>query len=156
MKKEVLALKQNDFPDEVYWKFDNSGIYSTKSIYRWLEKDIVGSNFKWIWDAKLPLKIQIFLWQVGQNAILTRDNMKKRAWPGNPCCSFCNQLETTSHLLFLCPVSRVVWRTVGALLGTDCCPNSIWQYYTWMYSFLPGFEKKIILRAWQRYAGPYG
>ncbi|XBH97563.1 hypothetical protein VPH35_127217 [Triticum aestivum] len=27
--------------------------------------------------------------------------MKKRAWPRNPCCSFCNQLETTSHLLFL-------------------------------------------------------
>ena len=108
MKREVLALKQNDLPDEVYWKFDKTGLYSTKSMYRWLEKDVAGSNFNWIWDAKLPLKIQIFLWQVGHNAILTRDNMKKRAWPGNPCCSFCNQLETTPHLLFLCPVSRVI------------------------------------------------
>ena len=78
---------------------------------------------------------------MGQNAILTRDNMKKRFWPGNPCCSFYNQLEPPSHLLFLCPVSTVVWRTVWALLGTDSCPNSIWQYYTWIYSFLPGFEK---------------
>ena len=30
MNREVLALKQNDLPDEIYWKFDNSGVYSTK------------------------------------------------------------------------------------------------------------------------------
>ena len=47
--------------------------------------------------------------------------------------------------MFLCPVSRVVWRTVGSVLGTDCCPNTIWQYYVWMYSFLPGFEQIYIV-----------
>ena len=44
MKKEVLTLKQNDFPDEIYWKFDNSGKYTTNSMYRWLERDIAGSS----------------------------------------------------------------------------------------------------------------
>lgn len=60
---------------------------------------------------------------------------------GDPCSSFCDQLETSQHLLVLCPVSRVVWRTVGSLLGTDCCPYFVWQYYTWACSFLLGLDK---------------
>ena len=27
------------------------------------------------------------------------------------------------------------------MLGTECCPNSLWQYYVWIYAFLPGFDK---------------
>ncbi|KAE8781829.1 hypothetical protein D1007_44845 [Hordeum vulgare] len=30
----------------------------------------------------------------------------------------------------------VVWRMVGAMLGTDCGPNSIWQFYAWIHAFL--------------------
>uniref|UniRef100_A0A8I7B2L2 Uncharacterized protein n=1 Tax=Hordeum vulgare subsp. vulgare TaxID=112509 RepID=A0A8I7B2L2_HORVV len=39
--------------------------------------------------------------------------------------------------MFLCPVARVVWRTVGSMLGTEYVPNSMWQYYAWINSFLP-------------------
>lgn len=56
-----------------------------------------------------------------------------------PLCTFCDEIET-QHLLFLCPVSRIIWRVAGSMLGTECCPNSIWQYYVWM-AFLPGFDK---------------
>lgn len=65
--------------------------------------------------------------------------MTKKQWPGNPC-SLCDQVESTQHLFFLCPVARVVWRTVGAVLGTDLCPNSLWQYYVWCNTFLPDGE----------------
>lgn len=100
----------------------------------------LGSNG--IWKSNIPIKIQILLWQTSQNAILPRDNMKKkRQWPNDPRCSFCDKLETARHLLFLCLVSTVVWRTIGSMLGTDCCPNSIWRYYVWMYAFLSGFDK---------------
>ena len=136
-----MGLNTTAKEDVVLWGLSKNAKYSTKSMYNWLEKPLHGSNYRWIWGVKLPLKIQIFLWQMAQNAILTRDNMKKRLWPGEPCCSFGDKLETAQHLLFLCPVSRVVWRTVGSVLGTDCCPNTIWQYYVWMYSFLPGLDK---------------
>ena len=93
-------------------------------------------DFRWIWKAKIPLKIQIFLWQLFQDAILTREVMKKRNWSGNPRCSFCRDIETSQHLFFTCPVARVIWRTVGCVLGTDLCPNNIWQYFSWCYVFL--------------------
>ena len=52
--------------------------------------------------ATIPLKIKIFLWQLFQNVILTRDNMPSRYLPGNPACFFlygCGDCE--SHVLHL-------------------------------------------------------
>ena len=57
VKKGVLNLKKSELPDEVYSKLENSKVYTTKSMYRWVEKDLVGSSFKWIWAANIPLKI---------------------------------------------------------------------------------------------------
>jgi hypothetical protein len=56
--------------------------------------------YKWIWSTKLPLKIKKFMWQLFQDVVLTRDNMKKRKWPGSPICSICRQEETANHLFF--------------------------------------------------------
>ncbi|KAI4986167.1 hypothetical protein ZWY2020_018797 [Hordeum vulgare] len=39
--------------------------------------------------------------------------------------------------MFLCLVARVVWRTVGSILRTECGPNYTWQYYVWINAFLP-------------------
>ncbi|XBH74813.1 hypothetical protein VPH35_101691 [Triticum aestivum] len=64
--------------------------------------------------------------------------MSKRKWPGNPYCSFCNQVETVQHLFFTCPVARIVWRSIGVVLGTDRCPSNYWQYFVWCHKFLPG------------------
>uniref|UniRef100_A0A453D481 Reverse transcriptase zinc-binding domain-containing protein n=1 Tax=Aegilops tauschii subsp. strangulata TaxID=200361 RepID=A0A453D481_AEGTS len=53
-----------------------------------------GPNYKMVWKAPIPLKIKIFLWQLFQNAVPTRDNMRIRKWHGNPVCSFCTDIET--------------------------------------------------------------
>lgn len=66
---------------------------------------------------------------------------KRKKWPGNHRCSFCRQRETSQHLFFTCPVARIVWRFVGVTLGTECCPNSYWQYFSWCNAFLPAGEK---------------
>src|SRR3954467_9985643 len=97
-----------------------------------------GPNYKWIWKAQIPLKIKFFLWQMMQNAILTRDNMKKRKWPGNPKCSFCNQVETRDHLFFNCVSSQVVWGSIGMILRTNTRPSSVSQTITWFHAFWPG------------------
>jgi hypothetical protein len=63
------------------------------------------------------LKIKIFLWQLFQNAILTRDNLKKRKWGGSPLCSFCQQEETMTHLFFECSNAKVIWGNLGGIFG---------------------------------------
>jgi hypothetical protein len=86
-------------------------------MYQHLEKNLAGSHNKWIWKAKVPLKIKIFLWQLFQNAILTRDNLKKRKWGGSPLCSFCQQEETMTHLFFECSNAKVIWGNLGGIFG---------------------------------------
>ncbi|XBH77979.1 hypothetical protein VPH35_104355 [Triticum aestivum] len=34
-----------------------------------------------------------------------------------------------------------MWRTVRCMVCMDCCPNYIWQYFSWCYNFLPDGEK---------------
>ena len=81
------------------------------------------------------------MWQLSQDAVLTRQVMRTRKWTGNPTCSFCNELETSQHLFFTCPVAKVIWRCVGIVLGTEMCPNSYWQYFAWCHTFLPDGQK---------------
>ena len=81
------------------------------------------------------------MWHLFQNAVLTRDNMKKIKWSGSPRCSFCSNDESANHLFFECSVARVVWGVVGNILGTQYCPNNVWQSIVWFYTFLPGGDK---------------
>ena len=70
--------------DTPIWKWNKSSRFSTKSVYEFLTKEDSGKHFKHIWKAKIPYKIKIFMWLVENNAILTKDNMIKRHWVGNP------------------------------------------------------------------------
>jgi hypothetical protein len=75
-------------PDCVSWSLNANGVYSMKSMYQFLERNLAGSHNKWIWKSNIPLKIKIFLWQVFQNAILTRDNLKKKEVTWVSCVPF--------------------------------------------------------------------
>lgn len=124
-------------------------------MYEHLENNIAGCDFRFIWSAKLPLKIQIFLWQLFQDAIITRDVMSRRKWKGNPRCSFCLDRETSQHLCFSCPVARVVWRTVGCMVGTNNGPDNLWQFYAWCFAYMPN-ELGFILVVWRLSVGRCG
>ena len=44
--------------DKVVWSLIPKGGFTTKSLYQHLERGIYGSHNKWIWKAKIPLKIK--------------------------------------------------------------------------------------------------
>ena len=113
MSRVISEIQLCEGGDQVFWGFNGSDKYTTKSMYKWLENPLSGCHYKWIWKAKVPLKIKIFMWQLAQDAVLTRQVMKKKKWPGNPCCSFCNEVETSQHLFFKGPVARVVLALCG-------------------------------------------
>jgi hypothetical protein len=53
-----------------------------------LTKNDNGPEFKNIWKSKLPEKIRIFMWFLAQGVVLTKENMLKKNWKGNPGCYF--------------------------------------------------------------------
>jgi hypothetical protein len=82
-----------------------------------------------IWKAKIPYKIKIFLWLTENEAILTKDNMIKRKWVGDPSCQFCEGLEDILHLLFRCFTTKCVWAIVAKSMGAQEIPTSAEQYW---------------------------
>jgi hypothetical protein len=108
-------------------------------VYDHLTKDVTGKNFQHmhIWKAKTPYKIKIISWLMENNAVLTKDNIIKRKWKGNPTCLFCDQAESLEHLFFQCTIAKCVWGMVGACLGATNVPNSIEQYKEWIRKLLP-------------------
>jgi hypothetical protein len=113
-----LATKLNevelsDEPDVVLWKWIKNKIFSVKSVYEHLTRDDRGSSYRRIWKSKISTKIKTFMWLIEQDAILTKDNMLKRKWHGDPNCYFCNSPESMNHLFFECPVTKVTWGVIA-------------------------------------------
>lgn len=127
--------------DKVAWKFGTKGLFSVKSVYSALTVNESGKYHKMIWKSKIPEKIKIFLWMALNNAILTKDNMIKRNWPGDPSCYFCSQPETVDHLLFQCSTAKVVWATVAVCFGANNIPRSLTQCWEWCDRWLPMGKK---------------
>jgi hypothetical protein len=136
----LLSLNLSADPDSIFWSLNENNVFSTRSVYRWLERNIARSYNRWIWKAKFSLKIKVFLWQLCQDVVLTRENMKNRNWPGSPRCSFCNLLESNNHLFFTSKIARVVWGILGKALGTSRVPQS--------FMFSCHNERSSILSFW--------
>jgi hypothetical protein len=78
-----------------------------------LPRDDNGNAYNRVWKSKVPEKIKMFTWLVEQKYILTKDNMVKRKWKGNPGW-FCTCPQTTDHLLLECPTAKV-WGGEGVI-----------------------------------------
>jgi zinc-binding in reverse transcriptase len=80
----------------------------------WLnDEGTLSKDYHILWHSKLPLKIQIFLWLIRKNRILTKDNLVKRGWQGNTNYVFCLKKETYDHLFVTCPLVNCIWQWIA-------------------------------------------
>ena len=118
-------------PDRVVWSLEKSGRFSVKSLYEGLTKNECGVSLKRNWKGKIPAKIKIFLWLVSNDVVLTKDNLLKRKWQGDPTCVFCECDETIPHLFFQCPVAKVIWLVIAKCFGASNIPMNLNQCWCW-------------------------
>lgn len=117
--------------DVIVWKFGHLSTFSVKSMYNAMAINDSGPYHKKIWKGKVPAKIKIFLWLMMNNAILTKDNLLKRKWVGDPSCHFCDNDETISHLFFQCSTAKAVWAIAAKSIGANNVPRSLGQCWIW-------------------------
>ena len=109
--------------DRLAWKWEVSGFFSVRSIYRILNfRGVCFPNPMIWWQLPLPYKIQIFMWLLARNRILTKHNLCRKGWVGNTSCQFCPDSETTDHLFLKCRLAQHLWFWMG---------KSQDQFYTW-------------------------
>jgi len=87
---ELQAVNLNSNLDSVIWALESNKKFSTKSLYQFLIDCGVASKMAgYIWKAKLPLKIKVFLWQIFNNKLLVAQSLIKRGWKGSRGCCVC-------------------------------------------------------------------
>lgn len=127
--------------DCISWKLEKNGKFSVKSLYNGLTRNESGLYHKRIWKGKIPPKIKIFLLLLTNDAILTRDNLIRRKWNGDPKCLFCDADEIITHLFFQCPIAKVIWSVVAVCLGANNISSNLDQCWKWCESWLPYGKK---------------
>lgn len=102
--RDILVFPLENVSDEIRWSLEKNNKFSVKSTYNALTSNDAGVYHKLIWKGKIPAKIKIFMWLMINDAILTKDNLIRRKWKGDPACHFCDNHESISH-----PKSYGLW-----------------------------------------------
>jgi hypothetical protein len=114
------GINYSDCPDQLIWKYESSGLYSSKSLYAIVNfRGVQPVYLHDVGDLKIPLRIQNFLKIFSQNKILTRDNLRKKGIPKPLECSLCKEIESVSHLFFDCLISRLLWHEVQEIFNAE-------------------------------------
>jgi hypothetical protein len=142
-----MEINLSDAADSLHWKLSVLGVFSVKSMYTDLiNTGPISRMTKRIWERskrwkiKVPLKIKVFMWFVHKGVILTKDNLAERNWEGSKRCCFCDQEETKEHLFLLCPLAKLLWRTIHVAFNVTPPISVTHLFGTW----LTGIEPKTV------------
>jgi len=95
------------------------------------------------------------MWLISHNVILTKDNLLKRKWQGDPKCQFCPENETITHMFFECSMAKFVWSLVAMVVGSSCRPCSFDQFWEWVQNTCL-LDQNSTWWGWPQSAGPFG
>ena len=110
--------------DTVVWPHSPSARFSVKSLYGKLIAGSTTSKFNWIWRARIPPKVKVFLWQASRGRLPTGDQIRKRNDPGSDRCALCGMREDTSHIFFNCVLANLFWCCIRSWLHVSWAPTS--------------------------------
>jgi hypothetical protein len=104
-----IALEEHSI-DLVFWALDQTKLFTTKSLYRFLSSRGMPSRVAGIiWKCKIPLKIKFFLWQMFNNKLPLGQSLIKRGWKGDGNCCVCGVGESVDHIFFHCVLAKMSW-----------------------------------------------
>jgi hypothetical protein len=110
---DLLGIVENLTPHEEYdhiiWSYNSNERFSVQSLYAVINhRGITPVYVPAVWNLNILPRVQIFLWLVGKNKALTRDNLAKRREVSDKTCLFCNEYEFVHHLFFdYCVAQRI-------------------------------------------------
>ncbi|XP_025693773.1 uncharacterized protein [Arachis hypogaea] len=139
--------------DRVVWKFDRSGVFSTKSFMQVMQEavlpeEITSYSFtRAIWRGFVPPKVELFAWFV----LVERVNTKKRLGRlgvidqlDNMCALCCKSVKSAFHLFLGFALTWQVWCAWLFALGREwSVPGTLKQHFeSWTNASLRKYERK--------------
>ncbi|CAL1412758.1 unnamed protein product [Linum trigynum] len=124
---KAIPLPRDTVADKLIWHESRDGLFSLKTAYHLAVRlDKQGGRWRsmaswmdwpsWIrlWNADLPPKLKIFLWQLFHRLLPTTEALIEKKVQVLPRCPVCwAEKETLEHLFLDCPVARSLWEHSG-------------------------------------------
>lgn len=124
--QDLKDVRLKDEPDNIRWMLESSGKYTVRSLYKHLlNPGARYSAMTGFWEAKIPLKVKVFLWLLNKDIIQATEQLKKKNWKGSDRCKMCGLTETPSHVIFQCAPVKWLWWELKECIGWDDAPNNI-------------------------------
>lgn len=123
------------------WLKEKLRLFSIKSIYKSLCSQEMENYIKPIRNAKIPLRIKIFL-LIYNNAILTKDNLVKKIGLGMRGLLFAVRIKPY-HTCCLRAPQPSMCGACGHGSGARCRPGSLDQFWVWVKMCIPRGDKFI-------------
>lgn len=125
IKRVPLPLREKN--DSWFWLFDDKGLFTVKSCYRWLQGEC-DSVHKWfwkkLWELRMPGKVTHFLWRLSKGCLPTAHALAVKQVVANTQCPWCQHaVETDTHVLFTCDFARTVWYSAGMQVVMQVSPH---------------------------------
>lgn len=101
--------------DRLSWGHTPDGKFTVKSAYAMLTNDEtprqhMGLFFRGMWRVVASERVRMFLWLVGNQAIMTNAERYRRHLSGTDMCQVCRGgTETIMHVLRDCPAVKGIW-----------------------------------------------
>jgi hypothetical protein len=91
------------------------------------------------------MKMRIFLWLMLKSTVLTKDNLLRRGWTGDPQCHFCSKHESIDHLLFSCALAKLIWQVILCVFHLVRPPKDTADMFgEWIKSF-PKRQRHLVM-----------
>ncbi|GAB4840998.1 hypothetical protein Ancab_039666 [Ancistrocladus abbreviatus] len=115
------------------WDLSKDGCFTVQAAYRFLNDGFHFPNLVMltlIWKAKIPVKVQVFIWRAANDAIQTRHQLFNRGVLSRDnvlLCERCGlQVEDIDHVLLRCTYAYDVWRQVCGWWGVQTVCGPLW------------------------------
>ena len=80
-----------------------------------------------MWEAKLPLKIKVFSWQLALDKLPSALELASRMGPSDGKCALCGAWENALHIFFNCSLDKFAWSSLRQTTGRDWAPVNFAQ-----------------------------
>lgn len=110
--------------DKLIWVLNSKGVFIVKFSYHSITNQYLPNPpsilWKKIWNLNAPESLKMFLWRLGVNVLLTRENLMKRFNVAGSSCVHCGaDPESAVHIFFTCLVARALWHSACWGFGAD-------------------------------------
>ncbi|XP_016200157.1 uncharacterized protein LOC107641166 [Arachis ipaensis] len=148
-----------DKHDNLVWKFDGKGVFSTKYVVQVLQSETLSDEItsysftSSIWRGVVPPRIELFGWFVLIGRVNTKERLIRLGVlrPSDNICVLCNkEVESVEHLFLRCELTWKVWcsclRYVGEVWSMPGTIKELFEQWAGRHKrkhdkkkWLPGF-----------------